>query len=57
VALLDNAGVSAPQKSELAERLERGERYPLIVKEPEDVNRLLEFVFGVAALLRAVGRG
>jgi abhydrolase domain-containing protein 6 len=45
VALLDNAGISAPQPSELAQLLERGAANPLVVKQPEDFQRLLEFVF------------
>ncbi len=45
VALLDNAGVTAPVKSELFERIERGDANPLVVKTPEDFNRLLAFVF------------
>ncbi|UTW08364.1 alpha/beta fold hydrolase [Pseudomonas benzenivorans] len=45
LALLDNAGVSAPQKSELIERLERGAANPLVVETAEDYDRLLDFVF------------
>ncbi|MGH8351932.1 MAG: alpha/beta fold hydrolase [Pseudomonas sp.] len=45
VALLDNAGVTSPTKSELFERLERGEPNPLVVKTPEDFPKLLSFVF------------
>lgn len=44
-ALLDNAGVTAPIKSELFERLERGEPNPLVVKTQEDFPRLMSFVF------------
>jgi len=44
-ALLDNAGVEAPIKSELFERLERGEPNPLVVKTQEDFPRLMSFVF------------
>jgi len=51
LALLDNAGVSAPQKSELLERLERGEPNPLVVRSPEDFEHLLDFVFVGAPLL------
>lgn len=51
LALLDNAGVSAPQKSELLERLERGEPNPLVVRSPGDFERLLDFVFVEAPLL------
>jgi pimeloyl-ACP methyl ester carboxylesterase len=45
VALLGNAGIDSPQKSELIERLERGEPNPLIVKTPQQFEQLLEFVF------------
>lgn len=45
VALLGNAGVDSPQKSELIERLERGEPNPLIVKTPQQFEQLLEFIF------------
>ncbi|HLD68533.1 MAG TPA: alpha/beta hydrolase [Pseudomonas sp.] len=47
-ALLDNAGVESPQKSEMFQRLERGEPNPLVVKTPEDFPRLLAFVFVAA---------
>lgn len=47
-ALLDNAGVQSPQKSEMFQRLERGEPNPLVVKTPEDFSRLLDFVFVAA---------
>ena len=53
LALLDNAGVSAPQKSELIELLERGEPNPLLVRAPEDFERLLDFVFVEAPPLPA----
>lgn len=45
LALFDNAGINAPHKSELFQRLERGESNPLVVKQPEDFQHLLEFVF------------
>ena len=45
LALFDNAGVNAPQKSELIQRLERGVANPLVVKTAQDYDRLLEFVF------------
>ncbi|MGB4072918.1 alpha/beta fold hydrolase [Pseudomonas sp.] len=45
LALLDNAGITAPQPSELMQLLERGAANPLVVKQPEDFQRLLEFVF------------
>ncbi|UVE19261.1 alpha/beta hydrolase [Pseudomonas sp. LS44] len=45
VALIDNAGVTAPTPGELALRLKRGEPNPLIVTKPEDFDQLLKFVF------------
>lgn len=45
VALLDNAGISAPQKSEMFQRLERGEPNPLLVSQPEDFERMMSFLF------------
>lgn len=45
LALLDNAGISAPQPSELMQLMQRGEPNPLVVKQPADFQRLLEFVF------------
>lgn len=45
LALLANAGVEAPVKSELFERLERGTPNPLVVRQPQDFQRLLQFVF------------
>lgn len=45
LGLLDNGGITAPKKSELFERLERGEPNPLVVYKPEDFDKLLEFVF------------
>jgi len=45
VALLDNAGVTAPQKSEMIQRLERGEPNPLVVRRAEDFDALMSFVF------------
>ncbi|MFZ3206855.1 MAG: alpha/beta hydrolase [Pseudomonas sp.] len=45
VALLGNAGIDSPQKSELIGRLERGEPNPLIVKTPQQFEQLLEFIF------------
>ena len=45
VALFANAGITAPQKSQLIEILERGEANPLVVNAPEDFDRLLNFVF------------
>ncbi|MDX1366603.1 alpha/beta hydrolase [Pseudomonas sp.] len=45
VALLGNAGIDSPQKSELIERLERGEANPLIVKTAQQFEQLLAFIF------------
>nr|WP_298136726.1 alpha/beta hydrolase [uncultured Pseudomonas sp.] len=45
VALLANAGIDSPQKSELLEKLQRGESNPLVVKTPEQFDQLLDFVF------------
>jgi pimeloyl-ACP methyl ester carboxylesterase len=45
VALLANAGIDSPQKSELIERLERGEANPLIVKTAQQFEQLLAFIF------------
>ncbi|MGE6791936.1 alpha/beta fold hydrolase [Pseudomonas guineae] len=45
LALLDNAGINSPQPSELRLRLKRGEANPLVVKSPEDFQRLLAFIF------------
>ncbi|MBU0806310.1 MAG: alpha/beta hydrolase [Gammaproteobacteria bacterium] len=45
LTLLDNAGITSPQPSELRLRLSRGETNPLVVKSPEDFQRLLAFIF------------
>lgn len=45
LALLDNAGITAPQPSELLQRLQRGEANPLVVRNVEDFQRLLAFIF------------
>lgn len=45
LALFDNAGITAPHKSELYERLERGAPNPLIVASVADYDRLMDFVF------------
>ena len=45
LALLDNAGIASPHPSELMQRLQRGEPNPLVVKSPEDFQRLLDFIF------------
>lgn len=43
--LLDNAGVEAPNKSEMFSLIEAGKPNPLVVNTPEDFPRLLDFVF------------
>lgn len=53
LALLANAGVNAPQQSELLARLTRGEANPLLVRSPADFERLLDFVFVEAPPLPA----
>ena len=45
VALLNNAGVSAPQTSELFKRLDRGDTNPLLVRNADDFNNMLDFLF------------
>jgi abhydrolase domain-containing protein 6 len=45
LALLDNAGVNAPHKSEMIQRLERGEPNPLVARNAEEFDALLRFVF------------
>ena len=45
VALLDNAGVTSPRKSEMFSMIERGEPNPLVVRQAEDFDRLMKFVF------------
>lgn len=45
LALLDNAGITSPQSSELLQRLQRGDPNPLVVKNPEDFQHLLDFIF------------
>lgn len=45
LALLDNAGVTAPNQSELFQRLERGESNPLVVRNAADFENLMNFVF------------
>ena len=45
VALLNNAGVSAPQASELFKRLDRGDANPLLVRNADDFNNMLDFLF------------
>lgn len=45
LALFDNAGVNAPHESELYKRLREGKANPLVVRQPEDFQQLLDFVF------------
>lgn len=45
VALLDNAGITSPVKSEMFQRIERGEANPLLVNNAADFNNMLNFVF------------
>lgn len=45
LALLDNAGVTSPQPSELRQRMQRGEPNPLVVKSRKDFQHLLDFIF------------
>ena len=45
VALLDNAGVSSPNKSEMFQRIERGEPNPLLVNNAADFGNMLSFIF------------
>jgi len=45
LALLDNAGIDAPRKSEMFQRLERGEPNPLVARNAEEFDALLRFVF------------
>lgn len=45
LALFDNAGIDAPHKSELFQLLESGAANPLVVRSPQDFQRLLQFVF------------
>ncbi|WP_373387959.1 alpha/beta fold hydrolase [Pseudomonas alcaligenes] len=45
VALLDNAGVTSPCKSEMFEMIERGQPNPLVVRQAEDFDALMRFVF------------
>lgn len=45
LALFDNAGVTAPHKSELFDLLEQGRPNPLVVNRVSDYDRLMDFVF------------
>ena len=45
VALLDNAGITSPKKSEMFQRIERGEPNPLLVNNAADFSNMLSFVF------------
>lgn len=43
LALLNNAGINAPRRSEMVLAVERGEN-PLVLTAPDDFDRLIEFV-------------
>lgn len=43
LAFFNNAGIKEPNPSEMAQAVERGEN-PLVVNQPEDFDRLLDFV-------------
>lgn len=45
LALLNNAGITTATKSEMMQRVQRGEPNPLVVRKPEDFDALLHFVF------------
>ncbi|WP_043310195.1 alpha/beta fold hydrolase [Pseudomonas sp. ML96] len=45
VALLDNAGILSPRKSEMFAMLEDGKPNPLVVRKAEDFDALMRFVF------------
>ncbi|AOE86282.1 alpha/beta fold hydrolase [Pseudomonas sp. TCU-HL1] len=45
LALIDNGGITAPNKSELFRLIESGQPNPLVVRSAEDFQRMLEFVF------------
>lgn len=45
VALLDNAGITSPKKSELYAMLERGDPNPLVARDAESFAKLVDFVF------------
>lgn len=45
LALLNNAGVTSPTKSEMFQRIQRGEPNPLVVRKPEDFDALMHFIF------------
>lgn len=45
LALFANAGIDSPHKSELYQLLTSGSPNPLVVKQPQDFDKLLHFVF------------
>lgn len=45
LALFANAGIDSPHKSELYQLLTSGSPNPLVVKQPQDFDKLLRFVF------------
>jgi abhydrolase domain-containing protein 6 len=51
VALLDNAGITSPKKSEMFQRIDRGEANPLLVTNATDFSNMLSFVFVTQPLI------
>ncbi|MDH4568268.1 alpha/beta hydrolase [Pseudomonas sp. BN414] len=45
LALFDNGGVTAPNRSEMFRLIESGQPNPLVVRNADDFQRLLDFVF------------
>ncbi len=45
VALFNNAGINAPQASELFKRLDRGDANPLLVRNADDFSSMLDLLF------------
>jgi abhydrolase domain-containing protein 6 len=45
LALFNNAGVTSPRKSEMIQRLERGEPNPLVARNAQEFDALMNFVF------------
>ncbi len=45
LALFDNGGITAPNRSEMFRLIESGQPNPLVVRTADDFQRLLEFVF------------
>lgn len=51
LALFDNSGVTPPNQSELFRVIEAGQPNPLVVRNAEDYQRMLDFVFVVPPVL------